>query len=167
MKTRTRWMVPALVIVAAASAQAKSSKLDKKTTAALHEALADERKAQDIYAAVMERHGEVRPFSNIIEAERRHERELVLLFDSYDMKPSPREAPAEIEVPDTLAASCKMAIEAENRNIAMYDGFLEFVKQADIRDTFTRLRNASRDRHLPAFKRCASNKRGPRRGKRR
>jgi hypothetical protein len=38
----------------------------------LDEALEDERKAEATYAAVLTKFGEVRPFSNIIDAERRH-----------------------------------------------------------------------------------------------
>ena len=40
--------------------------------AVLLEALDDERKAEATYGAVIEKFGEVRPFINIIEAERRH-----------------------------------------------------------------------------------------------
>ena len=38
----------------------------------LLDALEDERKAEATYAAVIEKFGPVRPFSNIIEAEQRH-----------------------------------------------------------------------------------------------
>lgn len=51
--------------------------------AVLLEALDDERKAEAAYGAVIEKSGKVRPFINIIEAERRHsaaiERQMIRL----------------------------------------------------------------------------------------
>jgi hypothetical protein len=37
----------------------------------------------------------------------------------------------------------------------MYDRFLEFVQEADLRAAFTQLRHVSQNHHLPAFQRCA------------
>lgn len=130
-----------------------TQRLPEDTRAALELALADERLAQDTYAAVMAKHGEVRPFSNIIHAERRHEEQLLALFDRYDLAVPARKT-ATVAVPDTLVEACKQAIAAEKENIALYDRLIPQVTQDDIRVVFERLQSASRDRHLPAFTRC-------------
>ena len=101
--------------------------------------------------------GEIRPFTNIVHAEVRHADHLLLLFERYGIDvPEDAWAAKSIEVPASRAEACTRAIETEIANIALYDTFLEFVEPADVRDVFTRLRDASRDRHLPAFERCAA-----------
>lgn len=137
------------------------SKLDEKTKAALLSALDDERKAEAEYAAVLTKFPGARPFVNIIEAERNHQAQLLPLFNKYSVAiPENKYDPAKMEVPAALADACKNGIKGENENIAMYDGFYEFVKEADIKDVFHRLQAASRDNHLPAFTRCAEGGRG-------
>mgnify|MGYP001817906771 CR=1 FL=1 len=146
-----------IFVMAACSTQsghmASNQSLSSDTESALRSALEDERDAEDTYAAVMTKHGEMRPFANIIHAERRHQQELIALFESYGIEVPKRHAKA-IEVPTTIAGACRQAIEAETRNIAMYDKLLAGIEQEDIRQTFLRLQTASRDRHLPAFERC-------------
>jgi rubrerythrin len=63
--------------------------------------------------------------------------------------------PIKVSVPASLAEACKAAMKAEEANIALYDSFLEYVKEADIKDVFVRLRTASKENHLPAFTRCS------------
>lgn len=136
---------------------ASASSLDSKTEQALLRALDDERAAAALYNAVIAQQGEIRPFTNIVQAEVRHADHLLPLFEQYGIA-VPEDAWDEksVDVPGTRTEACTQAIEAEIANIALYDEFLEFVEQSDVRDVFTRLRDASRDRHLPAFERCAS-----------
>ena len=135
---------------------AQTGKLDNKTRQALLDALADERRAQATYEAVIAKFGDARPFSNIVNAEKRHESFLLPLFEKYSVDVPQNEFSKEkTEVPETLIEACKQGIEGERLNIAMYDRFLEFVKEKDIRETFTYLRDASKNNHLPAFERCA------------
>ncbi len=130
--------------------------LDDRTRDALREALDDERHAIAMYRAVMEKFGNVRPFSNIVRAEERHEAALLRLFRAYRLDvPDDRWADHEFDLPATLAEACAASAKAEEENIAMYDRFLEFVDEPSIRTVFQNLRNASADRHLPAFRRCA------------
>src|SRR5688572_21292202 len=132
------------------------SQLDDKTRQALLDALADERRAQTTYEAVIAKFGDARPFSNIVNAEKRHESFLLPLFEKYGAEiPQNEFSKEKMEVPATLTEACKLGIEGEKANIAMYDRFLEFVKEKDIRETFTYLRDASKNNHLPAFERCA------------
>jgi len=132
-----------------------SSDVDTGTREALLAAIADENGAEAYYRAVIERFGQVAPFANIVGAEQRHAAELEQLCRKYGVEVPPRASQTTMAVPDTLAAACGAAVAAEERNIAMYDGLLAKVEQPEVRQTFERLRAASRDRHLPAFSRCA------------
>lgn len=137
------------------SADSKS-RLDEKTEKALLAALADERRAFAEYEAALAKFGDARPFSNIVNAEKRHESFLLPLFEKYGVKvPENEFTKDKAQVPATLAEACQKGVEGEKANIALYDGFLEFVKEADIREVFTILRDASKNNHLPAFERCA------------
>lgn len=129
-------------------------RLTESSQEALEVALQDERRAQVLYRAIMDRFGEVRPFVNIMQAEIRHEQELLALFDLYGLEvPPPRVF--RIAVPDTFQEACALGVESELTNIAMYDELLASVQEPQIRATFLRLRDASLNRHLPAFQRCA------------
>lgn len=140
--------------------------LDPKTEQALLRALDDERHAQAVYRTVLERHGEVRPFSKIIHAEERHASYLLSLFDTYGLDGPPDPWPdRELTAPETLHEACARAIEAEKANIAMYDELLAFVEEPDIREVFVRLQSASEQNHLPAFERCGGARRGRGRGR--
>ena len=127
---------------------------DINLEAVLLEALDDERKAEATYAAVIKKFGEVRPFINIIAAERRHstaiERQMVRLgfpipTDHWEGKGA---------APATLAEACRMAIEAEIENIALYDRLLPAIPDDVVLQVLQNLQDASRDNHLPAFRRC-------------
>ena len=137
------------------------SQLDDKTRQALLAALADERKAQAAYEAVLEKYGGARPFSNIVNAEKRHESFLLPLFEKYGVKvPENEFTKDEAQVPPTLAEACQSGVAGEKANIALYDEFLEFVGEPDIREAFVYLRDASKNNHLPAFERCAEGRGG-------
>jgi len=131
---------------------APASSLSPQTEEALQRALDDERAAAALYEAVIASRGEIRPFTNIVQAGTRHSDHLLPLFERYGVAvPEDAWAGKSFDVPATRAEACTRAIEAEIANIALYDEFLEFVEQSDVREIFTRLRDASRDRHLPAF----------------
>ncbi|MBS1795525.1 MAG: DUF2202 domain-containing protein [Acidobacteria bacterium] len=120
------------------------------------EALADERRAEAVYQAIINKFGQVRPFVNIVEAERRHQSKLMPLFEKYGIEVPKNEFDADkIRIPESLIDSCKKGIEAEKANAAMYDKFFQFVKEEDIRETFAYLQRASLQNHLPAFQRCS------------
>jgi rubrerythrin len=139
------------------------TQLGAQTRDALIAALADERRAHATYEAVAARFDNARPFSNIVNAERRHESFLLPLFEKYKVTVPANEFTKEkVEVPEAMADACRNAIDGEKANIAMYERFLTFVKESDIRETFTYLRDASNNNHLPAFERCATG-RGPQR----
>lgn len=130
---------------------------DARTVDALRAALDDERLAQATYTQVMQQFGTVRPFVNIVRAEARHEAMVLDLFRKYGLDiPQNRYTQAPPTVPATLGGAFRAAVQAEKENIALYDRFLAFVAEPDIRSVFQRLQAASRDNHLPAFQRGAN-----------
>jgi len=126
----------------------------ESTLDALAKALEDERKSEAMYMAIMKVHGERRPFSMIVNAERNHQRALVAQFERLgaDVPASPI---FEFEVPETFEAACEMAAQAEIDNVGLYDEIEAAVRDPQILRTFSKLRSASENCHLPAFKRAA------------
>ena len=103
---------------------------------------------------------DVRPFSNIIEAERRHQDRLVALFHAYSL-PVPINGYQSGAIPcpfapSTLKAACEMAVDAEIANRYLYDRtlLLAVTSYPDITAVMTRLRDDSEQNHLQAFRRC-------------
>lgn len=122
--------------------------------AALHEALADEHHAWATYDQVVRDFGLVRPFSNIRDAEARHIKALLYLFEQYDLDPPPNPWPGKVERYPSLRDACAAAVEAEVANAALYERLLAGTDRSDILTVFRNLRDASQQRHLPAFRRC-------------
>lgn len=134
---------------AAASAQSSSD------SEALRAALDDEYRAEATYAAVIAAFGEVRPFINIIEAERRHAAQAKAEMDRLGISyAATNPYLGTLTAPASVLAACEQGVAAEIENIALYDRILPTIQDSQVRDTLTRLQWASRERHLPAFKRC-------------
>ncbi|MCC6906932.1 MAG: DUF2202 domain-containing protein [Phycisphaerales bacterium] len=130
--------------------------LDEPTQRALLAALDDERRAEALYAEIISSMGEIRPFVNIVQAERRHQMLLTPLLEKYGVQaPANPYGSFEFEVPATRSEACVLAARSERENIALYDRLLPTIEQQDVRDAFERLRWASAEHHLPAFERCA------------
>jgi hypothetical protein len=144
----------ALVGIGTAQPDPVHAELDPATSTAILDALADERKAEAYYQAVIDRFGEVKPFSNVIAAERRHAEAIEKLCTKYDVAIPAASTEKVADVPETVKDACAAAVEAEKRNIALYDDLLPKLTEPDVRQTFERLQTASKDHHLPAFTRC-------------
>lgn len=162
-----RTLLAATMAVAAAATAvigpASAATLDAAAHAAIQAALEDEHRAEAFYAAVMEKFGEVRPFSNIIRAEQKHASALNGLLKSYGQEQTidnPYLGSTEVAaaVPATLAEACQMGVDAEIANRELYDTKLIPAAQgyAELKSVFGALRDASEYRHLPAFERCGS-----------
>ena len=119
----------------------------------LLDALDDERKAEATYAAVIEKFGPVRPFTNIISAERRHAAAVENQMDRLGFEIPENPWQGRVDAPSSLAIACEQAVQAEIENVALYDRLVPLVADAKVRHVFERLRDASRDNHLPAFRR--------------
>lgn len=143
------------IIVAAGIGYAEQ--LDAKTQQALIDAINDEYKARAVYQKVVDTYGDVRPFSSIIKAETTHVELLLPLFEKYGVVVPEDNWYEKVPVYATLQDACQGGVDAEIENAGMYDEFFAFVQEQDILDTFTRLRDASQDKHLPAFQRCVEN----------
>lgn len=126
----------------------------------LVEALDDERKAEATYGAVIEKSGEVRPFINIIEAERRHSAAIERQMTRLGFAIPANQWQGKGMAPATLAEACSMAITAEVENIALYDRLLPAIADDSVRHVLQNLQDASRDNHLPAFRRCLERENG-------
>ena len=120
----------------------------------LRDALEDERKAEATYAAVIEKFGEVRPFIIIIDAERRHSAAIERQMTRLGFAIPANHWEGKGEAPATLVEACSMAVEAEIENIALYDRLLPAIADDVVRQVLQNLQDASRDNHLPAFRRC-------------
>jgi hypothetical protein len=121
----------------------------------LNEAIAYEYKARDTYRAIIDRFGPVKPFINIVEAEQTHIDALLTLFARYDIPVPSAPDPARILPPDTPLDGCREGIEAELQNVAMYDRLLGRDGEGRCADGAGEAQGAaSRDHHLPAFRRC-------------
>lgn len=137
-----------------AGAGFSASPLKPEEEQALKEAIADEYKARAFYQATIDRFGEIRPFSNIINAETRHAEMVANLFVQYGL-PVPEDSYAgKVAAPESLLAACEAGVQSEIENKELYDRLLVNVSQPDIRLTLERLRDASQNNHLPAFQRC-------------
>jgi hypothetical protein len=118
----------------------------------LEYAVEDEYMAKAEYEALIEEFGNIRPFTNIIKAEQRHIDMLLPLFEKYDVEIPVDDAADRVVIPETLAETFEIGVEAEIKNIDMYKDFLETDLPEDVELTFERLMKAS-ESHLRAFER--------------
>ena len=91
---------------------------------ALIEALDDEYKASATYAQIISIFGEIRPFTNILEAEKRHIKALLPLFEKYGFDIPENSWSNNIAAPDSILHACQAGVEAEIENAEMYDRLL-------------------------------------------
>ena len=130
--------------------------LSDSVRAAIEEALADELRGEAMYSRVLKDHGDVRPFSNVVRAERRHAAFLEDVLKARGLAvPAPMPA---VEVPryGSVQEACAGAVEFEARTVALYDRLLAAGPlPQDVKRAFDHNRRSSIDRHQPAFERCA------------
>ncbi|WP_425099784.1 ferritin-like domain-containing protein [Tropicibacter sp. S64] len=121
-------------------------------------ALDDEYRAFAVYEAVLQKFGDVRPFSNIQKAEVTHAERLTAYAkaNGIAVPENPYLGANLPEAPDTLAEACAIGVQAEIDNAGLYTGQLLPAAQGNAALTaiFTDLMNASQQQHLPAFQRC-------------
>jgi hypothetical protein len=131
-----------------------SEELSQAEVEALNEALQDEYKAEATYQKVVDNFGDVRPFTNIIRAEQTHSGALKTLYVKYGLTIPQNEWSDKIPDFISVADACEAGVEAEVTNVAIYDRLFSQVDNQDILQVFTALRDASQEKHLPAFQRC-------------
>lgn len=165
MTTGTKTLSAALVAVGLALTPAAMSRaqptvkpepLSDRSKAAIVEALQDELRGEAFYARVLKDHGEVRPFSNVVRAERRHAALLVDLLKARSLAVPELAAAAEAPAHASVKEACGAAVEFESQNVALYDRLLAAGPLPDdVKRAFEHNRMASLDHHKPAFERCA------------
>jgi hypothetical protein len=127
---------------------------------ALNEALDDEYHAWATYDQVIADFGEVRPFSNIREAEARHIEALCILFARYGLPVPENPWPGKVARYASLYAACEAGVAAEIANGEMYERLLGVTQRPDILTVLRNLQEASQQRHLVAFQRCTQHSAG-------
>ena len=135
--------------------------LNDREIAALEEALDDEYHAFSTYDQVVADFGEVRPFINVRGAEARHIDALLNLFDRYGVPPPANHWSGNVKRYQRVHDACVDAVEAEIANAALYERLMASTTRPDLLAVFANLRDASQQRHLPAFQRCVSRDRIP------
>lgn len=128
--------------------------MQKQLEAKLNRALMDEYHARNTYRKIIDTFGSVRPFSNIVEAEQAHINFLLPLYEKYSIPVPAEPPPPDIMPPASMKVACRIAVQAEEENISLYDDLLEGTEESDVIEVFRQLQAASRDHHLPAFRRC-------------
>jgi len=122
---------------------------------ALQIAIYDEYRAQATYRRVLEMFGSVAPFNSIVHAETRHIKALLPLLQRYQVPVPINNWYSNVVLANTLRENCELGVVGEIQNVQMYDHLLSYISQADIRQTFMNLREASLISHLPAFRQCS------------
>ena len=115
-------------------------------------AMEDEFLALEEYEAIIEKFEVNRPFSNIMRAEETHIKLLEPLFQEYNIQIPSENWETKVVIPESLEEAYEIGVEAEVKNIEMYERFLEQDLPDDVRLTFERLKTAS-EHHLEAFER--------------
>ncbi len=124
-------------------------------SSALITAIYDEYNARDTYQNVLNKFGQVRPFSSIVKAEEQHIQALVPLFSTYGLA-VPAAPGGGLAAPASVAAACSIGVQAEIANGQLYDDLMDGVSDyPDVQAVFRKLKAATMDKHLPAFQRCA------------
>jgi hypothetical protein len=123
---------------------------------ALNEALDDEYRAWATYDQIIGDFGAVRPFINIRDAEARHIDALRRLFVRYGLQVPENPWLRKVARYASPGEACEAAVAAEIANAALYERLLANTQRADILAVFRSLQEASQQRHLPAFRRCAA-----------
>ncbi len=155
------YLLMALVVLMAGCTTQSStdtqSGLSPEAISALDEAINDEYRAHATYVAVIEKFGEVAPFTSIKNAEEQHISSLKELYVKYNV-PIPNDTwLGNVTAPDTIQDACRLGVQAEIDNAKLYrEKLLPMVEDyPDITFVFERLMNASQYNHLPAFESCS------------
>lgn len=132
--------------------------LSEEAKTALTLAIKDEYKAHAVYQAVIDKFGNQRPFIMIIRAEEQHISSLKALFDKYGIA-VPKDETTNLPELTTLAGACSVGVTAEIENADLYKKELlpQVAQYDDIKLVFNNLMDASLQKHLPSFQKCAGN----------
>lgn len=128
--------------------------LTEEEISVLMTALDDEYHSWASYDQVIADFGEVRPFSNICDAEARHIEALCTLFSRYGLAVPENLWLGNVDRYADLHAACEAGVAAEIANGEMYERLIRQTQRPDILRVLRNLQEASQQRHLVAFQRC-------------
>jgi len=115
-------------------------------------AIQDEYLAKAEYELIMQKFGEQRPFSNIMQAEEYHIEILLPLFTKYNIEIPLDLSDQHVILPDDIKTALETGVNAEIVNIEMYEKFLDKEDlPADVAEVFEELKRGS-ENHLEAFR---------------
>lgn len=122
----------------------------------LTRAIYDEYKARATYQATINTFGEIKPFSNIVQAESQHISALEKLFVTYHLAIPSDIFMGNITLKNTVSEICGDGVQGEIENVTLYrNELIPAVSQyPDVVHVFNNLMTASENNHLPAFKKC-------------
>ena len=129
-RRRAGWVAAPALAAAAIAVPAQATELDRK---ALADALDDEYRAEASYQAVIDKFGPVRPFINIIEAEKRHSSMVRGQYARLGMSAPENPYLGKLKPPASLLEACEQGVEAEIENIALYDRLLPMITDPAVR----------------------------------
>jgi len=116
-------------------------------------AIYDEYHAYETYSKVLEKFGDIKPFSNVLQAEIRHYQELSLMLKKYQIPMPINDWVGKIDPPASLLEASEIAVAAEIDNIKMYDNLISHAKAyPDVLDLLYRMQASSYNNHLPSFR---------------
>ena len=119
----------------------------------------DEHMALAEYEAIMKEFNVSRPYFNIARSETTHITYLKELYDVRGLDYPPVYTGAHLYIPQTLSEAVDVGIDAEIKNIAMYEKFLKEDLPEDVERVFNILMKGS-ENHLAAFQRQQENTSG-------
>ena len=122
---------------------------------ALRAALDDEFKARATYQSVIDAFGPILPFVSIINSEQCHIEMLQSLLATRGLPAMDDPYVAGFPAPASIAEACRIGVEAEIENVALYDRLLNAAAgDQQVSQVFGALQHASAQCHLPAFRRA-------------
>lgn len=119
-------------------------------------AVYDELHTLDFCSKVLEKFGEIEPFSQVISEERYYHQILLTLCEKYRVTPPINKCYESLVVPNELSECCEIAVAMELDSINLYEHLISYVEHADIRDILYKLQAAAYNNHLPAFRSCVA-----------
>ena len=128
--------------------------LSEQEAADLAAAIQEEYTAMNTYQAIMDKLGEIQPFSRIARSEQQHVNALIRVAERFGVEvPENAGEVAEIEW-STFEEACQLGVTFEQLDADLYDEILPNTTNPMLIRVYTNLQRASLEQHLPAFEAC-------------
>lgn len=148
-------LIAVIVLVAVAVAPAAAAPISPQARQALIDATTSEFKALATYQAVVKKFGDERPFASWIRSgPERIDENLKPLFAKYGVAVPAMPDPTKVAAPASLKDACRIAVQLEGERLVMYEKSLKTIKEADVVEAFTRMRDAARRRQNGVREHC-------------